>query len=450
MEQRERRIVHQTESEQNKKRYRSTVQASDSTSPCMNRSRKKLIGYYCLAISCALTLASYYYLSSTIRSAAPEFTAVTIFATLLSMPPAIVMASLAAEHYRRLGYSLTVRGTLLGAVSGAIYTVVTLVVLHQEWVNSENVSFGLEFPASLTLITLLIGTISGAVLGGYAATIGCFTIIGCIIFGGIIGSFSPGVTGIVLSSGGSFLGSSGSFSFLLFIKALFSERESVNKHPKKKVKLQKFLNMFTRLTSCMTLAVGSGISFVAVNHHSYWHKTIFRVQTVDFNLLSHTLPTKLSYALQQDRMDEVQRTLDSNYALFGLVVTDADGNEVLAASGDPSDFRSWDSVLEDPQALLEHPYDLLYNPPPLSPQSLYDSPYALEPQTTPVNNQGEVIGRVYYVRGVPPHFWRDFWGWVQKPFGSSSRYNQYRLAMFVCLTGGFSRGCCSNSGTTLA
>ena len=162
--------------------------------------------------------------------------------------------------------------------------------------------------------------------------------------------------------------------------------------------LQKFLSMFTRLASCMTLAVGSGISFVAFNHHTYWNKTIFRVQTVDFNLLSHTLPTKLSYALGQNQLDEVQRTLDSNYTLFGLVVTDADGDNVVAASGEQSDDHSWESVLDNLQELQKHPHDFLFDPPPLYTQLSYDSPYALQPTPTNLSNQGEIIGRVYYVR----------------------------------------------------
>ncbi|WP_237766242.1 hypothetical protein [Arthrospira platensis] len=37
------------------------------------------------------------------------------------------------------------------------------------------------------------------------------------------------------------------------------------------------------------------------NHKNYWERTIFATQTVDFNILSHTLPTKLSLALLDGR-----------------------------------------------------------------------------------------------------------------------------------------------------
>ncbi len=57
-------------------------------------------------------------------------------------------------------------------------------------------------------------------------------------------------------------------------------------------------------------------------YQGYWHGTIRRVQTVDFNILSHTLPTKLSFALINQNVEELQRTLNSNYGLFGIVVTD--------------------------------------------------------------------------------------------------------------------------------
>ncbi len=56
--------------------------------------------------------------------------------------------------------------------------------------------------------------------------------------------------------------------------------------------------------------------------NQYWNGTLRRVQTVDFNMLSHTLPAKLSSVLANRNYRELQRTLDSNYGLFGIIVTD--------------------------------------------------------------------------------------------------------------------------------
>ncbi|MFM7366243.1 MAG: hypothetical protein ACKO2Z_00250, partial [Sphaerospermopsis kisseleviana] len=83
------------------------------------------------------------------------------------------------------------------------------------------------------------------------------------------------------------------------------------------------VKVLARLTATGLISFGIGGAVTFDRYNSYWNQTIFRVQTVDFNILSHTLPTKLSYALIKKQPQEVQRTLDSNYSLFGLIVTDA-------------------------------------------------------------------------------------------------------------------------------
>jgi hypothetical protein len=52
----------------------------------------------------------------------------------------------------------------------------------------------------------------------------------------------------------------------------------------------------------VVMSTAMGLATVAnYNHHkNYWEGTIYRIQTVDFNILAHTLPTKLSYALVHD------------------------------------------------------------------------------------------------------------------------------------------------------
>ena len=57
------------------------------------------------------------------------------------------------------------------------------------------------------------------------------------------------------------------------------------------------------------------------NYRSYFYGTIYEVQTVAFNILSHTLPTTLSLYLIQGNSEAIKSTLNSNYGLFGIVVT---------------------------------------------------------------------------------------------------------------------------------
>ncbi len=187
------------------------------------------------------------------------------------------------------------------------------------------------------------------------------------------------------------------------------------------------------LTGIVTFGIGAFTIFDRYNN--YWDKTIFRVQTVDFNILSHTLPTKLSYAIIQNQSEELQRTLDSNYSLFGLIVTDPNGEKVIASSGKGSSGSSWKAAL-NPQELKNHPYDLLLDPPPLYSQWSYSDSRAVERTATNLTNRGRVIGRVYYVRGVRPTFEDDFFKWLSNPIAASSRIETYTMTMMACLTGG--------------
>lgn len=192
----------------------------------------------------------------------------------------------------------------------------------------------------------------------------------------------------------------------------------------------------SRLAVTTIVTFGVGAFSIFDRYNTYWNKTIFRVQTVDFNILSHTLPTKLSYAIINNQPEEIQRTLDSNYNLFGLVVTDPSGQKVIASSGKGNTDKSWLATLNS-QQLQSNSYDLLLDPPPLFPQWSYESPRALERSATNLTNQGRVIGRVYYVRGGKPLFQEDFSKWLSNPFSGSSRAEIYTMTMLACLGGGF-------------
>jgi predicted RNA binding protein YcfA (HicA-like mRNA interferase family) len=191
-----------------------------------------------------------------------------------------------------------------------------------------------------------------------------------------------------------------------------------------------------RLAITGVVAASIGIVAIRKAHQSYWHKTIFRVQTVDFNLLSHTLPTTLSYVLIQENTDALQRIVNSNYGLFGLVVTDASGREIIAYSGqDSNETLSWHDSL-DPNQLQTHPYDRLFDPPPVKPQGYYRDPYATERQESQFDPNARAIGRVYYIRDQPPSFAEDFGQWLSHPWNDSSRFQIYNPIAAACLFGG--------------
>ncbi|MBD2341828.1 NERD domain-containing protein [Calothrix sp. FACHB-156] len=197
------------------------------------------------------------------------------------------------------------------------------------------------------------------------------------------------------------------------------------------------LKVLARLATTGIISFGIGGAVTFDRYNNYWNQTIFRVQTVDFNILSHTLPTKLSYAIIKNELEEIQRTLDSNYNLFGLIVTDSSGQKIIAYSGKNSGkSSSWKAAL-DPQQLQNHPYDVLLDPPPVFAQWTYSKPQATERSANSFTNQGRVIGRIYYVRGVRPTFQEDLMTLLSNPFSGSSRIQTYTTSLAACLGGTF-------------
>lgn len=145
------------------------------------------------------------------------------------------------------------------------------------------------------------------------------------------------------------------------------------------------------------------------HYQSYWFGTIYRVQTTDFNLLHHTLPLTLSEYIQSGRDDLVQKVLDANFGLFGLVVTDPSGNAVLYKTNKVYNNRqSWQHKA-NPEILTREnePYDVLTDPPQLEPMYEHVSPRADKATQVTGIPKGRILGRLYYLRADAPTFFED-------------------------------------------
>lgn len=193
--------------------------------------------------------------------------------------------------------------------------------------------------------------------------------------------------------------------------------------------------------------LGSALSVATVaniaHHKEYWGGTIKRVQTTDFNMLAHSLPTKLSYALLKGNTQEVQRTLNSNYGLFGLVVTncttkgwECPDQEILYITESKLSWRE-NLTLEK---LRYHPFDFLRDPPPIEAEVGFSDSRDQSWDKTGERNSGQIIGRVYYIRGIPPSFVQSYLKWLQKLPGSllsdSGAQKYYALTVGVFGIGG--------------
>lgn len=148
------------------------------------------------------------------------------------------------------------------------------------------------------------------------------------------------------------------------------------------------------------------------HYQSYWNGTIYRVQTVDFNLLHHTLPMTLSHLILAGQDEEVQRVLNCTFGIFGIVITDPDGREILFKTSDKYKKETWQPKLNAEYLQQQNePFDWLTNPPPTAVQYAHRNPRDEKAQL--INNpKGQAIGRVYYIRGVAPAFLDDLAGAV--------------------------------------
>lgn len=176
------------------------------------------------------------------------------------------------------------------------------------------------------------------------------------------------------------------------------------------------LNFAGRVVAAGVLPAIATYYWTSTNHHNYWNRTIFAVQTIDFKILSHTLPTKLSTLIIQNDVKEIQRTLQSNTGRFGMVVTDCKtvdkdcpNQKLLYRTESRSSWSRAFSV----NYLKDAPFDVLRDPPPLKAEIDFPDIRSREYQPTGQTNDGQIIGRVYYVRGIPPSYWTSWETWLK-------------------------------------
>jgi len=172
-------------------------------------------------------------------------------------------------------------------------------------------------------------------------------------------------------------------------------------------------------------------------YNSYWFGTIYKVQTTDFNLLHHTLPSTLSQLIIADRDDLVQNVLDSNYGLFGLVVTDPADETVLYETSKNYHGKSWKGHIgSDELSSIRkgEPFDVLTDPPPLGSEWEHSSPRAEKAShsSSVKGKQAKVLGHLYYVRPDPPPFWSDLSSFVSTGLFESS--GAKRGYLYITLT----------------
>jgi hypothetical protein len=217
-----------------------------------------------------------------------------------------------------------------------------------------------------------------------------------------------------------------------------------------------------RLLGSLGISALSGIAVIYYNNDTYWNVTIDRVQTVDFNILANLLPSKLSRQLLTNDSKGLQETIDSNYGLFGMVVTDCKSAEtscpqqkiiylskaearILPDGKQKIELKkakyppTWADKLvqtDYPAQQLTGDFLILRDPPPFKQEWKFDNPRASEKTLTGEQNTGNIIGRVYLLRGTKPSFQSEVKAWLENPLNNSSKNVVYNaIAGSAILTG---------------
>ena len=187
------------------------------------------------------------------------------------------------------------------------------------------------------------------------------------------------------------------------------------------------LNISLRLIIILLLAIVIAKPINREYYDNYYSKALLKIHTTDLNFLSDQLRTKLSYFLLMNDIVSLQNVLDSNFGLFGFVITDCttrsnecQDQQILYSSNPNLDWRKFPSVKD----LGSAQYILLEDASPV----LGGTTQAAKPDN--------IIGRLYVLTNIPLSFDEDYGTWLKSPFKAIGPWKYYLKTMKFCLLGG--------------
>lgn len=180
--------------------------------------------------------------------------------------------------------------------------------------------------------------------------------------------------------------------------------------------IRRFSFMFIRFATVVVLAVLLASPINHENYDNFYTKTLFKLHTTNLGILSDQLTAQLSYLLFTNDTVALQDVLDSNFGLFGFVVTDCRLTEkacpdqrILYTSDPRLGWRKFPTVADlekDPFAVLRGPTG--------------------------------AIGRLYPIRNIPRSFQEDYALWMTDPLRDAGVWRYYLKTLSFCLLGGLS------------
>lgn len=189
----------------------------------------------------------------------------------------------------------------------------------------------------------------------------------------------------------------------------------------------------------LILSVMFGTYLNQKNYNEYYSKTLLRLHTdTKISAMTEDLPQRIAFLLMQGDAANLQKLLDSNYALLGLVITDCTAEtkecpeQRILYSTNP---KLIPDIAVTPAELSEYPYTLLRKPSPAELKSLEQTSPGIQRLLT--SPKEEVIGRLYSISTIPSSFPTDYRAWLKHPFRDKSPWKEYRRTMAACLLAGF-------------
>lgn len=186
-------------------------------------------------------------------------------------------------------------------------------------------------------------------------------------------------------------------------------------------------NILLRLVLLLSLVFPIAKPISREYYDNHYSKALLKIHTTDFNFFSDQLRTQLSYFLLMNDVVSLQHVLDSNFGLFGFVITDCtsraaacDGEKILYSSNPDLDWREFPTVKD----LRGSQYILL------------DDASPVIAGTTQAAAQNNIIGRLYVIANIPLSFNEDYSAWLRSPFKDIGPWKYYLKTMKFCLLGG--------------
>jgi uncharacterized membrane protein len=163
--------------------------------------RKKII-IITLFFVCSLSLVALLAtLQQSFSQSSQEYVRVAIFSSLPSVLISLFGTKLIVDNYQNHQWKVGIGGSVLGVLTGFLYSIITMMVVGQSWVNSQGNSLSVDLSLFFDIVITFLSTLIGGVLGLFASTIGFVSVCLSVVVGSqLAANFSDGVTPIIIAT----------------------------------------------------------------------------------------------------------------------------------------------------------------------------------------------------------------------------------------------------------